>query len=52
MTTKQKLYDFCRAFVEVLIARIENNIKGIQESLTSETKSSAGDKQETGRAML
>lgn len=52
MTTKQELYDFCRAFVEDRIARIQNNIKGIQESLTSETKSSAGDKHETGRAML
>ena len=52
MTTKQEIYDFCRAFVEDRIMRIQNNIKGIQESLTSETKSSAGDKHETGRAML
>lgn len=52
MTTKQELYDFCGAFVEDRIARIQSNIKGIQESLTSETKSSAGDKHETGRAML
>ena len=52
MTTKPQLYVFCRAFVEERIARIQNNIKGIQEALTSETKSSAGDKHETGRAML
>ncbi len=52
MNTKQLLYDFCQAFVGQRILRIEKNIKGIQESLTSETKSSAGDKHETGRAML
>ena len=52
MKIKQHLYDFCQAFVEERILRIEKNIKGIQESLTSETKSSAGDKHEAGRAML
>jgi len=52
MKIKQHLYDFCQAFVEERILRIEKNIHGIQESLTSETKSSAGDKHETGRAML
>ncbi len=52
MKIKQHLYDFCQAFVEERILRIEKNIKGIQESLASETKSSAGDKHETGRAML
>jgi len=50
--TKQQLYDFCRTFVEGRISRIQNNIKDVQESLNSETKSSAGDKHETGRAML
>jgi len=52
MPTKQKLYDFCQTFVEGRISRIRNTIKDIQESLNSETKSSAGDKHETGRAML
>ena len=52
MPTKQQLYDFCQTFVEGRISRIRNNIKDVQESLNSETKSSAGDKHETGRAML
>ena len=49
---KQKLYDGCLSFVENRFQTIQNTIKEIQESLTSETKSSAGDKHETGRAML
>lgn len=50
--TKQALYKFCKSFAKVRIDRIKNNLATIQESLTSETKSSAGDKHETGRAML
>lgn len=49
---KEELYSFCASYVNDRIARIQKNIAGIQESLTSETKSSAGDKHETGRAML
>lgn len=49
---KQELYAFCEAFVNDRLGRIQKNIGDIQESLTSETKSSAGDKHETGRAML
>jgi len=49
---KQKLYKACIDFVENRYQTIQNTIKEIQESLTSETKSSAGDKHETGRAML
>lgn len=52
MPTKQQFNDFCLAFVDGRISRIEKHIKDIQESLSSETKSSAGDKHETGRAML
>ena len=52
MLSKQNLYDFCQPFVDGRINRIQNNIQDIQESLSSETKSSAGDKHETGRAML
>lgn len=52
MRTKQELYDFCQTFVEGRISRIRHTIKDVQESLNSETKSSAGDKHETGRAML
>ncbi|HUH28248.1 3-oxoacyl-ACP synthase [Gelidibacter sp.] len=49
---KQHLYEQCVNFVEDRISKIQNQIKEIQESLMSETKSSAGDKHETGRAML
>lgn len=52
MTEKQHLFDFCQTFINDRIARIHKNITNIQESLSSETKSSAGDKHETGRAML
>lgn len=49
---KQQLFDQCVDFVEERHLKIQNQIKEIQEALTSETKSSAGDKHETGRAML
>ena len=51
-TLKETLYNFCRTFVDERSRRIESRIKEIQEALGSETKSSAGDKHETGRAML
>lgn len=49
---KQSLYDECQLFVDNRLIAIQNTINEIQESLTSENKSSAGDKHETGRAML
>lgn len=49
---KQDLYNQCLSFVDNRLQTIQNTINEIQESLTSETKSSAGDKHETGRAML
>ena len=49
---KQQLYGQCGDFVEERVSTIQKQIKEIQESLNSETKSSAGDKHETGRAML
>ncbi|WP_372757069.1 3-oxoacyl-ACP synthase [Mariniflexile sp.] len=49
---KESLYLQCLEFVENRFDTIQNTINEIQESLTSETKSSAGDKHETGRAML
>ena len=52
MNIKQNLYNQCLEFVENRFQTIQNTIKEIQESLTTETKSSAGDKHETGRAML
>ncbi|MBW1298965.1 3-oxoacyl-ACP synthase [Aquimarina litoralis] len=50
--TKELLYHRCQQFVEDRLDRIQNRMSSIQESLTSETKSTAGDKHETGRAML
>jgi hypothetical protein len=49
---KQELYNQCLEFIEGRRNTIQNTINDIQESLGSETKSSAGDKHETGRAML
>ncbi|WP_422082953.1 3-oxoacyl-ACP synthase [Ulvibacterium sp.] len=51
-TIKKELLEFCETFVVDRIVRIRKNMVDIQEALTSETKSSAGDKHETGRAML
>lgn len=52
LTIKQELYNQCLEFIDNRFKTIQNNINEIQESLTTETKSSAGDKHETGRAML
>ncbi|WP_396602519.1 3-oxoacyl-ACP synthase [Algibacter sp. R77976] len=52
MNIKQQLYNQCLAFIQNRYTTVQNTIYEIQESLTSETKSSAGDKHETGRAML
>jgi transcription elongation GreA/GreB family factor len=49
---KKRAYEHCREFVSNRLSRISKQIQEVQESLTSETKSSAGDKHETGRAML
>lgn len=49
---KETIYNFCEDFINGRIFRIKSNIETMQEALTSETKSSAGDKHETGRAMI
>ncbi|NMH88957.1 GreA/GreB family elongation factor [Flavivirga algicola] len=49
---KEALYKQCLDAVNGRFQSIQNTINEIQVSLTSETKSSAGDKHETGRAML
>lgn len=51
MTIKDKLYDYCLHFVDDRIHRIQEEIRNEQASANEETKSSAGDKYETGRAM-
>jgi hypothetical protein len=49
---KEALFEQCEAFVNKRLYNIENVISSNQKALQSETKSSAGDKHETGRAML
>jgi transcription elongation GreA/GreB family factor len=48
---KRPLFAACQHFAEQRIQAIEAAIRAAQESANSETKSSAGDKYETGRAM-
>lgn len=52
MTLKENLYNVCLEIVNARQATIQERFSGIQEAMLSETKSSAGDKHETGRAML
>ena len=52
MNTKQKLFNACKEFVQDKLSTIEKTIQSNKSALNSETKSSAGDKHETGRAML
>ncbi|WP_127844156.1 hypothetical protein [Psychroflexus aestuariivivens] len=52
MNLKVSLHQQCVQLLENRRKIIQNQMADIQNSLTSETKSSAGDKHETGRAML
>ncbi|GAA4968169.1 3-oxoacyl-ACP synthase [Algibacter aquimarinus] len=52
MNIKEQLYKECQKFLNQRLENIQHTITDIQNSLLSETKSSAGDKHETGRAML
>jgi transcription elongation GreA/GreB family factor len=49
---KEILFKECEAFVNKRLQTVEEIISSNQKALQSETKSSAGDKHETGRAML
>lgn len=49
---KEHLLKVCREHVENRYRKIEQTISDIEESLLEESKSSSGDKHETGRAML
>lgn len=49
---KKKLYDKCISFVAKKLDTFNQIISANQNALQSESKSSAGDKHETGRAML
>lgn len=52
METKKTLIHKCSEIVSKKIKNVKQTISSHQKSLLSETKSSAGDKHETGRAML
>lgn len=52
MNLKEALYNNCKEFVEKRLQNVEEVISSNQKALQTETKSSAGDKHETGRAML
>ena len=52
MSLKEELYQQCLDHVNERLQTITQTIQSNQKALTSETKSSAGDKHETGRAML
>lgn len=52
MSIKEELYIQCQKLLNQRLETIQHTIADIQNSLLSETKSSAGDKHETGRAML
>lgn len=49
---KKQLYDYCVEFLNRRIDTAQDAIRVAQESANDETKSSAGDKYETGRAMM
>mgnify|MGYP001038300888 CR=1 FL=1 len=52
MNLKKELFIQCETFVNKRLQNVEEIISSNQKALQSETKSSAGDKHETGRAML
>lgn len=52
MQIKKELHQLSLSTIEDKIASLQLAIKSIEESRNNETKSSAGDKYETGRAML
>lgn len=51
LSLKKALYDHCVNYVREKLATIQSAIGNAQESANDDSKSSAGDKHETGRAM-
>jgi len=52
MDIKQRIFQACLAQIDARINTAQAAMKSAEESAQSETKSSAGDKFETGRAMM
>ncbi|PCH77227.1 MAG: 3-oxoacyl-ACP synthase [Flavobacteriaceae bacterium] len=51
-TIKHQLHNYCKQYIQERLDNIEHTIRSCKNDLNSETKSSAGDKHETGRAMI
>jgi len=51
-TIKQQLYNLCIAYVQKRMDEAEHAFKDAEKAQNEDTKSSAGDKYETGRAMM
>lgn len=49
---KEKLYKACEAYLQKRFDAIDTRLNDLKDSMEAETKSSVGDKYETGRAML
>lgn len=52
MSLKKRLLEHCRNHIETKEQSLRSTSNSLKESLNAETKSSAGDKHETGRAMV
>lgn len=52
LDVKQRLFSKCTEYIEQRIESIQKKLEDIVESKGNETKSSAGDKHETGRTMM
>jgi hypothetical protein len=48
---KQQLYSFCIDYVESKLANLQSALASAREAVSDDSKSTAGDKHETGRAM-
>ena len=49
---KENLFTACKNYLEERIQRIQSSLEDLNDALQNETKSSAGDKYETGREMI
>ena len=50
--TKNDIFDALESHLQAAVCEAQGHLASLQEALTSEAKSTAGDKHETGRAMI
>ena len=50
--TKNDIFDALESHLQAAVSEAQGHLASLQEALTSEAKSTAGDKHETGRAMI